>query len=499
MSILEFQIQSFKAENGGLLIEGISANSSIDSQGEKIIITPEALDEAIPIFLQNQPSECFVKSNNVDGSQNTTRIECPNNGYMRYHHGGIDKNFNQVGKASIGKVLEMTYNVLEDGNIEIPVRCFVTNDLVIKLINNGYARNFSLNWFWLVRTQDNTTGTFIDSKVALHELSVTPDPVNKQAKFDIVTTGNQFNVGERVLADQIPMTVKAVMSYSDNIYYELQPEIGSYKNDLVLPEQSLKAFVTEFDDNNLDQIIKKVLLEKIKTENYNIPTQRVTNFNYELSGQLTFGQNSNYKTSIIMHSNGKAEITKPISGATKVLPESLKAEIQNDLVIKMNEVIGTAYDLSINTHALHWNITGQDFQQYHEYLGDLYNQLFTDLDEYAEHLRALEYFTQYSSTDILKYSKLDVQNFDPQTDSITSALSLEYQNFKTLRDLVNQTQVIAGDNAKPELQNFLQGKVDEYNKVIWQLGASIENPETKIEPETPTSQGITLKDIKISF
>jgi hypothetical protein len=257
MSILEFKIQSFKAENNGLLIEGISANSSIDSQGEKIVITPEALDQAIPIFLQNKPSECFVKSNNQDGTQNTTRIECPNNGYMRYHHGGIDKNFNQVGKASIGKVLDMSYNILEDGGIEIPVRCFITNDLVIKLINNGYARNFSLNWFWLVRTQDNTTGTFIDSKIALHELSVTPDPVNKQAKFDIVTTGNQFNIGERVLADQIPMTVKAVMSYEDNIYYELQPEIGSYKNDLVLPEQSLKAFVTEFDDNNLDQIIKR--------------------------------------------------------------------------------------------------------------------------------------------------------------------------------------------------------------------------------------------------
>jgi hypothetical protein len=241
MSDLTFKILSSKAENNSLIIEGIASNSSIDTYGEKIIITSEALDKAIPIFLGAKKTLTTVRSNRPNGTQIGQNINCPNNGYMKYHHGGIDKDFNQVGKASIGKVLEMDYDKISDLEIDIRAKCEIRNPMVINLINRGYAKCFSLSWFWLVRTIDNINACFIDSNIAILELSVTPNPVNKQAKFEIMDRKSKFAIGQKVLADQIPMAVKAVMRHEDNVFYELEALVGSFKSGLVFPEENLKA------------------------------------------------------------------------------------------------------------------------------------------------------------------------------------------------------------------------------------------------------------------
>ncbi|MCQ8185369.1 Dps family protein [Parvularcula maris] len=86
--------------------------------------------------------------------------------------------------------------------------------------------------------------------------------------------------------------------------------------------------------------------------------------------------------------------------AAAVLALSSSIALQDGAAPLEQEVVSTSsgalqatlYDLIALKHAVHqehWNITGSDFYQLHEFYGELYTALDAPIDEVAERLRAL--------------------------------------------------------------------------------------------------------------
>ena len=91
------------------------------------------------------------------------------------------------------------------------------------------------------------------------------------------------------------------------------------------------------------------------------------------------------------------------------------------LIEKMKVVLASAFSLYLKSHNYHWNVTGPNFKQYHDFFSDYYENTFEAIDDYAEHIRALNSFTPGS---LKRFSELSV---------ISDELSIPSPNFMFVR------------------------------------------------------------------
>ncbi|MFK7760531.1 MAG: DNA starvation/stationary phase protection protein [Candidatus Midichloriaceae bacterium] len=86
---------------------------------------------------------------------------------------------------------------------------------------------------------------------------------------------------------------------------------------------------------------------------------------------------------------------------------------KNELSEKLLIILASLYSLGLKTQNYHWNITGENFYQYHKLLEKLYKDNLNSIDTIAEHIRlyktkipaTLENFAKLS---VIKGSKNDV-------------------------------------------------------------------------------------------
>jgi len=60
------------------------------------------------------------------------------------------------------------------------------------------------------------------------------------------------------------------------------------------------------------------------------------------------------------------------------------------LIEKLKILHASNFSFYLKLHFFHWNVEGPNFPQYHELFGDLYSDVHGSVDNYAEHLRALQ-------------------------------------------------------------------------------------------------------------
>lgn len=140
------------------------------------------------------------------------------------------------------------------------------------------------------------------------------------------------------------------------------------------------------------------------------------------------------------------------------------------LIEQMKVILGTTFGLYFKAHTFHWNIEGQNFPQYHDFLGDLYESIFSNVDPIAEHIRALGVYAPTSLARMLELSDI------PITDSIPSPLNMITQlkddNDRYIIHL--RAGIAAAEMAnEPAVGNFLQDILDKHQKHGWMLKSII--------------------------
>ena len=141
------------------------------------------------------------------------------------------------------------------------------------------------------------------------------------------------------------------------------------------------------------------------------------------------------------------------------------------LIQQLKVILGTNFALYLKSHNFHWNIEGQNFPQYHDFLNGFYSEVFAQTDLIAEHIRYLDSYVPGSMERFLELS--DIQE---AVDMIPSALAMMAQ-IKSDNDrfIVHlRAGIVAADQAgEPAVSNFLQDLLGAHQKKAWMLRSII--------------------------
>jgi starvation-inducible DNA-binding protein len=140
------------------------------------------------------------------------------------------------------------------------------------------------------------------------------------------------------------------------------------------------------------------------------------------------------------------------------------------LIDALTNVMSDAFVFYFKAHSFHWNVTGKDFPQLHDFFGKIYENTFSKIDDLAEHIRALNAPAPMNLASIVAKSKI-MENKDPLT-AMEMVAALEVDNTKVLAGLLACAKMAeAADEIG--LNDFLTQLYDEHKKLAWMLSSTL--------------------------
>jgi starvation-inducible DNA-binding protein len=141
----------------------------------------------------------------------------------------------------------------------------------------------------------------------------------------------------------------------------------------------------------------------------------------------------------------------------------------DELVEKMKVLLADAFTMYVRAHGYHWNVIGSDFPQYHDFFGDLYQEIHGSVDDIAEQLRQINSFAPGTLQRMKELSTI------PEDDKIPLASKM-ITNLITANDTVIADLIDAYKSAEEAgeygLSNFLQDRITAHKKHGWMLKAT---------------------------
>ena len=132
----------------------------------------------------------------------------------------------------------------------------------------------------------------------------------------------------------------------------------------------------------------------------------------------------------------------------------------------MKKVLADTFAMYLKSHNYHWNVEGSNFPQYHDFFGNLYQELHGAVDPIAEQIRALDSYAPGSFTRFMELTEIeDELNVPLGTDMARKLLS----DNQTVMSTLNVTLKLAEQFDQQGLMDFLAGRIDIHSKHAWML------------------------------
>jgi starvation-inducible DNA-binding protein len=136
------------------------------------------------------------------------------------------------------------------------------------------------------------------------------------------------------------------------------------------------------------------------------------------------------------------------------------------LIDQLKHVHANAFTFYLKAHFYHWNVEGVNFPQYHEFLNDLYTDVFESVDTIAELIRTLD---SYAPGTLGRFKELtSIQESDDIPDALTMMSNLQSEN-NIMRASLMTAYNTANDTGEIGIANFLQDRVQAHEKHAWML------------------------------
>ena len=132
----------------------------------------------------------------------------------------------------------------------------------------------------------------------------------------------------------------------------------------------------------------------------------------------------------------------------------------------LQEIMKKAFALYLKAHNYHWNVEGSNFPQYHEFFGNLYEELHGAVDPIAEQIRSLDIYAPGSFTRFMELSEIEDETSVPA--GVEMARRLMTDNERVLATL-NVAFKLADQFDKQGLADFIAGRIDTHSKHAWML------------------------------
>lgn len=131
-------------------------------------------------------------------------------------------------------------------------------------------------------------------------------------------------------------------------------------------------------------------------------------------------------------------------------------------------VLASSFGFYLKAHNYHWNVEGENFNDYHAFFATLYNEVWGAVDQIAEHIRTLDIYVPGSFGRFYQLSEVKDETNIPT--AINMARKLEEDNVKVLAAL-KDAHKLAEAADKIGIVNFLEERIDIHEKHGWMLRA----------------------------
>lgn len=139
------------------------------------------------------------------------------------------------------------------------------------------------------------------------------------------------------------------------------------------------------------------------------------------------------------------------------------------LIDELKRVQADTFAMANKAQYYHWNVEGSNFPQYHDFLGELYAELFTAVDGLAEHVRQLDAYAPAAHRMLMELTKIQDDNTVPADTEMFKRLLTD--NDTVLEGLL-LCYMTAEETKEIALANFLQDRIEAHTKHRWMLKAT---------------------------
>ena len=136
------------------------------------------------------------------------------------------------------------------------------------------------------------------------------------------------------------------------------------------------------------------------------------------------------------------------------------------LIDELKKVHADAFTFYLKAHFYHWNVEGSDFPQYHDFLQNLYQEVFASIDSLAELIRTLDSYAPGTLTRLKELTTIEETDDVPDAKTMMTRL---LQENNILRASLLTAYTTADTTGEVGISNFLQDRIQVHEKHAWML------------------------------
>lgn len=136
------------------------------------------------------------------------------------------------------------------------------------------------------------------------------------------------------------------------------------------------------------------------------------------------------------------------------------------LVEELKKLLANTFSLYLKAHNYHWNVTGPNFAQYHDFFGDFYEEVHSAVDTTAEEIRKLGAFAPGA---LSRFSELgEIQDEVTVPEAAIMFARLARDNDAVIKNLYIAREAADKIGAFGTV-NFLEDRISSHEKHAWML------------------------------
>lgn len=145
-------------------------------------------------------------------------------------------------------------------------------------------------------------------------------------------------------------------------------------------------------------------------------------------------------------------------------------EIYMELTAIVNKLVANLGVMYVKLHQYHWYVKGPNFYTLHEKFEELYNEVSTNFDAFAERLLAVGAKPYATLGEYLEHATIE-ENVDHRNLTSEEMMQNLVDDYQKLRELAQEGVEAAGDIDDTVTEDMLIGFIEQIDLNVWMLQA----------------------------
>ena len=142
----------------------------------------------------------------------------------------------------------------------------------------------------------------------------------------------------------------------------------------------------------------------------------------------------------------------------------------DELKQALKQAFANSFAFYLKAHYFHWNVEGMLFSQFHDFFGNIYQEVYASIDSFAENIRKIDSYAPGSFSRLSQLAEINDEERIPPAKNMLEILlqdnDIVLESIKTAYDTAESVGAVG-------LSDFLAGRQDAHMKHGWMLRATL--------------------------